>query len=894
MLGMLYRPVIFGVVLLGVVFGLNLQVRAAGPLDRVANTTLTNLPPAPPVFGYTYTNAFPGLNFANPVAIATPPGETNRLFILEKIGNIVVITNLAAPTRSIFLNMVNRVTTTTSVSDERGLLGLAFHPGYATNGYFYVYYTGTTNTSANGGGSGLHDILARYQVLTANSNQADAASHTPILVQYDQADNHNGGDIHFGSDGYLYVSIGDEGGGNDNYNNSQIITNDFFSAMLRLDVDKRPDNLTPNPHHAVTTNYLVPADNPFVGATSFNGRTVNPARVRTEFWAVGLRNPWRWNFDEETGLLYCGDVGQGAWEEINLIEPGKNYGWAFREGYATGPKSGAAPAGFVHAPPLQTYSHSLGEAVTGGLVYRGQNISQLYGAYVYADYAYGTIWALRHTGTNVTQNQILFSDPGGGISAFGTDPRNGDLLYCDVQESVLKRVIYNSTAAGAPIPTTLAGTGVFTNLATLAVAPGIVAYDLNTPFWSDHAIKSRWFSVPNTNLTITFNADGNWSYPTGTVWIKHFELEITNGVPASRRRLETRLVIANPNGGYGITYRWTTPPTNALLVAEGGQNEIITNYTSQGAIAGTQTWRYPGRIECLVCHNSAGGFALGFNTAQLNRDANYNGTGTNQIEALSRAGYFSTTVSNRYLLRTLAHATNAAVSREYRVRSYLAANCVSCHQPAAAAQSLWDARITTPGSQNGVINGPLINNLGDPANRVVVPGDLARSALFQRVANLGNSHMPPLGTTVIDTQAVALLAAWITNDLPNYVSYATWQTNYFSSTDTPSAALLADPDGDRAKNYLEYLTGTVPTNAASGWGVSIAVSNGTAHVVIPHVANRAVEVQSTTNLFNADSWSAMNQPDNAPLYPATNRTTIVSDPASGSMPKYYRVRVYEP
>src|SRR5690606_4549069 len=183
------------------------------------------------------------------------PGETNRLFILEKRGRIVVITNLAAPTRSIFLDMTSIVSSSDSVGDERGLLGLAFHPGYATNGYFYVFYTGNANTS---GGNGLHDILARYQVSASNPNQADPTSNTRLLAQFDQASNHNGGDIHFGPDGYLYVSLGDEGDGNDSFGNSQKIALDFFSGVLRLDVDKRPGNLPPNPHHAVTPNYLVP------------------------------------------------------------------------------------------------------------------------------------------------------------------------------------------------------------------------------------------------------------------------------------------------------------------------------------------------------------------------------------------------------------------------------------------------------------------------------------------------------------------------------------------------------------------------------------------------------------------------------------------------------------
>ncbi len=881
---------------LGVVTYCNLdspKLFAAAPLERVANVTLTNVPVTAPTFGFTYSNAFPGLSFANPVCLATPPGETNRLFILEKTGTIVVITNLTAPTRSTFLDLTSRVISSPDMSDERGLLGLCFHPGFATNGFFYVFFTGSANTSANGGGNGMHDILARFEVSATDPNQGNPDSYTPILQQYDESNNHNGGDIHFGSDRYLYLGLGDEGDGDDYFNNSQTITKDFFAGMLRIDVDKRPGNLTPNPHPASTTNYLVPADNPFVGATEFNGLPVNPNAVRTEFWAVGLRNPWRWNFDKPTGLLYCGDVGQSGWEEVDLVEAGKNYGWAYREGNANGPKAHLAPPGFVHTPPLLAYPRSSGVCIIGGLVYRGLNISQLYGAYVYADYGFGTVWALRHEGTNVTQNQVLFTDPG-RISTFGTDPRNGDILYCDVQQSRIKRIIYNTQITGSPIPEKLSDTGAFTNLATLETAPGIVAYDVNTPFWSDNSDKFRWFSIPDTNLTIAFQREGNWQFPEGAIWIKHFELEITNGVPDSKRRLETRLLIANTNGGYGVTYRWTTPPTNAWLVAENGLDEPITTYASDGSVIRTQVWHYPARVECMVCHTATAGFALGFNTPQLNRDLDYQGTVTNQLAALEQAGYFTHPITNRHLLPALAHATNAAVSFEYRARSYLEANCAFCHQPGAATQSYWDARSVIPGSQNGIIDGPLINNRGNPSNRVVAPGSLAQSSLFQRVANLGGGHMPPLSTSVINTEAVELLAAWITNELSGYVSYATWQANYFGDTNAPAAAPLADPDGDRAKNYLEYLTATNPTNDASGWKVAITLSNDLVQIVIPQVANRAIEVQSTTDLLDENSWTALDQPDNAPFFPITNRTIIVTDPATGIVPKFYRVRVIEP
>jgi hypothetical protein len=258
------------------------------------------------------------------------------------------------------------------------------------------------------------------------------------------------------------------------------------------------------------------------------------------------------------------------------------------------------------------------------------------------------------------------------------------------------------------------------------------------------------------------------------------------------------------------------------------------------------------------------------------------------------AGYFSNNVPNRFVLPALAHATNSAVSLDYRVRSYFAANCAQCHQPNGVASALWDARISTPGPFNGVINGSVNNNFGNTNNRVVVPGSLSNSVLFQRVATLGPSHMPPLATSIIDTEAVGLLAAWITNGLANYQSYPAWQLAYFGSTNSPNSQQLADADGDSAKNYLEYLTGTVPTNAASAWGISVTRSNGNTRIIVPQVANRAFEVQGTSDLLNSNSWSPLNLPANAPLFPASNRTAVVEEPIQPGAPKYYRARVYEP
>ncbi len=258
----------------------------AGPLTRLPNTTLA-LPETPGSFGYTMAPMFPGLTFVNPVAILSPPGETNRLFIVERTGRIAVITNLAQPTRSVFLNISSRVRL--DDFNEMGLLGMAFHPKYSENGRFFLFYTATATTT--GSPNARHDRLSEFRVDTSNSNLGNATSESILLQQSDDMANHNGGDLHFGPDGYLYVALGDEGGANDTGRNAQKINADFFGAILRMDVDNRHGSLAPNPHPAVVGGYRIPADNPYVGASSFNGRGVNPRAVsRKVVWPDWLKD----------------------------------------------------------------------------------------------------------------------------------------------------------------------------------------------------------------------------------------------------------------------------------------------------------------------------------------------------------------------------------------------------------------------------------------------------------------------------------------------------------------------------------------------------------------------------------------------------------------------------
>jgi hypothetical protein len=530
-------------------------------------------------------------------------------------------------------------------------------------------------------------------------------------------------------------------------------------------------------------------------------------------------------------------------------------------------------------------------------VFRGDRFPELVGHYIFSDYGSGNIWAMTHDGLNALTFARIAGD--NNIAGFGVDPRNGDVLMADIGAGTVKRLAYASVATN--FPQTLADTGVFSNLVTLTVNTGIVPFEINVPFWSDNAIKTRWFSVPSTNLSIDFDAEDAWTFPTGTVWIKHFDLLLTNGVTSSVRRLETRILVKNSDitdGGYGVTYRWGTSFTNANLVGEGGLDEDI--LVDNGGSVTTQRWHYPGRSECLFCHRTAivgnPGFALGFNTVQMNKEIAYsNGVMTNQLRALNNARYFSTNVSGFHSFRALAPTTNTAYSLEYRARSYLQANCRQCHFPPNGVPAVpWDARIFTPLSGAEIINGELFDDFGDANNRVIVPGNTNNSVMHYRISRRDGDQMPPLASNLIDTNGVALIAAWIAQ-LTSYQTYAQWQTNYFGSSTNPLAAGDVDADGDGNVNDLEYLTGTDPTNTVGddAWDYDFAVTNGAGRVTFDRIANRGFDVQGNTNLLTGP-WESLDVPENAPFFDADTNTISVTDPQTNAVEKHFRIRVYEP
>ncbi|WP_166647230.1 PQQ-dependent sugar dehydrogenase [Prosthecobacter fusiformis] len=839
------------------------------------------------------------LTFNQPIYSTYPEGETSYFYVVERGGKIykVLSSNDGFPSKVLFMDLAPHLSTNNRPLDtdnENGVLSMAFHPDYHQNGYFYLYYS---IRSANQ----LHQRLARFKASGSgsyrSSSSANANTEYPMLTIYDRAGNHNGGDLAFGTDGYLYFSLGDEGGSNDQYNNARFINKGFWGQLLRLDVNLSLSNFLPNVYpQSSSTNfktaihfgtYRVPADNPFIGRTTWHGRTLmtnpfqpNYSPVRTEIYATGFRNPFRFSMDTAGGRLFLADVGQNLREEVNIIVKGGDYGWSWREGdisFANSPafpdnssgNTNQEPASSAFSPiaPVITYPHSssgsppvYGSSITGGMVYRGTLLSELQGTYFLADYNSGLIASYKETTPGTWVATRLTTKP--GIVHFGRNPATGEPVLCNLNDGLLYKLV-----RGPPIspPALLSGTGAFLLTSSLFPQTGLVPYEPNASFWSDYAVKRRWFCIPETAPTITYSATGNWTFPTGTVWIKHFDLDRVRGNPLTRRKIETRFLVKTATGIYGISYRWRSDQSDADLVPAAGASVAIANTSP------AQIWRFPSRSECLQCHTSAAGYALGFNTAQLNCEYVYSSNyKDNQIVALKRGGYLPgfTDVTTSHL-PALTSVSNADASLEWRVRSYLAVNCGQCHQPGGGALGNWDARYSTPTSLTQLINGTLVNPGDDPDNRVIVPGDPGHSMLLTRLQG-SLSRMPPIATHERDLEAEQVISDWI-NQLPLEQTLAQWQELHFGSSSAPQAQPLVDADGDGVTNEVEYQTGTDPHDPASRWAYQSTVTGNLTTFEYTQPANRAALIQMSRDLVN---W----KPLSVPGHPSSIQLTYPSAP----------------
>ncbi len=654
--------------------------------------------------------------------------------------------------------------------------GLAFHPDYARNGWLYLGYSGNF-------GDGTNRVrIARFTVARGLEGAVDPKSEH-VVIEW-ESNGHNGGDLVFGKDKMLYVTSGDSTSDSDVALTGQRIDL-LLSKVLRIDVLNAPPG----------KSYAIPADNPFLTTPN----------ARPETWAHGFRNPWRITVDKLTGHIWVGENGQDLWESVKLVERGANYGWSVYEGSHIFYADRALGPGKL-SKPVAEHHHSEARSLTGGMVYHGKKLPLLRGAYLYGDYSTGRIWAIRHDGTQTLWQGEVARTPC-KITAISED-HDGEPIIVDHGGAFYRLEPTPMETRTASFPTKLSETGLFASTKNHRTHPSVIPYSVNSPFWSDGAHKERFLALP-PGTQIDFTHFRGWGFPDGAALVKTFSLETVVGKPATSRRLETRVMLKQNGEWAGYTYRWNEAQTDATLVGDGGADEelVIRDASAPGGIR-KQTWHYPSRAECLVCHSRAANFVLGLNESQMNREQDYNGVRANQLAVLEKLGLLrvktldyerdrfsreakadgiddkianetwnkhspigeqrAPTQHNAFLprnpehLRRLADPHDEKTNLDARARAYLQSNCAHCHVEAGGGNAQIDLEFWTPLAKTGLYDTkPLHAFPALPEGRLIAPGAPDRSILHRRITTRGTGQMPPMATSLRDEKAERLMADWI-------------------------------------------------------------------------------------------------------------------------------------
>lgn len=657
---------------------------------------------------------FPSLpSIASATNLLQAPDDNSYWYVTRQSGRVVRFqNNESVDTLTEILNIEDRVDFS---GGETGLLGMAFHPQFATNHYVYFNYIGRNSSNE------METRVVRFEVASDGTINPDSEV---ILLRFNQPySNHNGGQIAFGSDGYLYIGSGDGGSGGDPQQNGQN-TQNLLGKILRIDVDNTSSN----------RSYAIPADNPFA--------TTGGA---PEIWAYGLRNPWRFSFDRETDELWVGDVGQSAWEEVNLVTVGGNYGWGDMEGdFCYSGRSNCSTTNKVK--PVLSINHNTGVcSVIGGYVYRGAQFPAAYGKYFFTDYCVNSIQTI----TLQSGGSILVEEHGsapGGVVSFAQD--NQGELYAIGQSGAGSQIVKMQVTGGTLQPGTMATRLSETGCANVAnpqlPAAAMIPYSVASPLWSDGAEKERYFALPdNTKIELTNN--GDFLFPVGSVLMKHFKL--------NNRFIETRLFARSELGWQGFSYEWRDDQADAQLLMD----------SKEKSVEGIQ-WQYPSPAQCLTCHTQVANFALGLETVQLNNSMLYSASSVtaHQLDSLAHISLFSSSITQSHRAYTLFALADGNATLAQRARSYLHSNCSNCHSVDGPTPVNLDLRYSTALTATQACNvQPTAGNLGIDNARIIAPGEPERSVLLARMKVRDANQMPPLASHLVDDEAVEVIAAWI-------------------------------------------------------------------------------------------------------------------------------------
>jgi uncharacterized repeat protein (TIGR03806 family) len=686
----------------------------------------------------TLENAFPNLRFDESLFLTHAGDGSDRIFVVEKGGVVYVFENNPSVTSAEkFLDISARL----SGVGETGLLSLAFHPDFAENKKFYISYCD----------AGLISTISEMQV-SGNPNQANLSTERILLQMQQPQRNHNGGHIAFGPDGYLYIAFGDgfsQSGQDGTTNDGDPLENgqdreNWFSCILRIDVDNKDAGL----------EYAIPHDNPFAG---------NDQNWKEEIFAYGFRNPWRFSFDQATGVLWLADVGHKLVEEIDIVESGKNYGWSLKEGrhcYIDQDAICDSSLWVGLEDPIFEFTRDLGESVTGGYVYRGTAHQSLTGLYIYGDFNLRKVWALQYE-NGVAQNVLSLTCPQ-NISSFGED-ESGEVYVVGYQGSIY-RFKDNDDTLEDIIPARLSESGLFADIANKVHSPGLIPYQVNSPLWSDGADKTRLLALPDTTR-IEFMKEGFWQFPENAVLLKNFFLEMEKGNPDSKRIIETRFLVKRYKGDEwdGYAYEWLDDESDALLLESSKTKSVVIQDGSAPGGEITHNYYFPSRDDCNTCHTAAAGYVLGVTTAQLNSEYDYGGIVDQQLRTLNHIRMFTTDIGEDYAgFPDLANPADEGRTAAERARSYLDANCSQCHRPGGTGRSGFDLRASTHLDETQLLDlAATFGGLGTANGRILEQGSPENSVLYLRMTRTDEFRMPPLATSIVDELGTQIVDEWI-------------------------------------------------------------------------------------------------------------------------------------
>lgn len=696
--------------------------------------------PEPPV-PYLVERVFPKLQFKNPVEMMPVPG-TDQLAMLEVDGKLQVWRN------SSDADSLHTAADVTTLEGVTRAYGVAFHPDFEQNKEVFLCFI-----TAAGKEDGTR--VSRFRASSVDPLTIDLSKEEVIISWV--AGGHNGGAIQFGpKDGLLYISTGDSGPAfpPDPKMTGQDVS-DLMASMLRIDVD----------HPAGGLPYSIPEDNPFVDLKGARG----------EVWSYGHRNPWRISLDPETNDLWVGDVGWELWEMIYRVKPGDNYGWSILEHtQAVHPERPRGPTPIV--PPTVAHSHTESRSITGGHVYRGSRIEDLYGSYIYGDYVTGKLWGVEVKEDSVGEPREL-ANSSIQVICFGVD--HDRELYVVGYGGTVNRLVPNPEPdTSKQFPKSLAATGLFSSIEKHQLAPGVIPYGINAEPWEDGTVSTRFIALPgestigvhSENNVQKGNLRGEWSYPEGTVLGKTISINMDASEPEKLRRLETQILHRHAGGWHSYSFTWNEAQTDAILAGPAGF-DLVLHITDEEAPGGVrkQTRHYAGRTECLLCHTTRGGSVYGFKVDQLNRDFDYGKTTDNQLRTLAHIGVFEEPLAKGASPTEAPIADLPAATNPYdfnakladRARAYLHVNCAHCHRRGGGGTAAIEVPLNVALPKTNLVSRPTQGTFGLADSWVVSPGDPYSSTLYYRMAKVGRGRMPHFGSQVVDEGGIRLIHDWI-------------------------------------------------------------------------------------------------------------------------------------